>query len=254
MTYLPDKEFYLEIAKGNVPGHSIVNKFGINQDIDSSVNYEVIWDGGGSTYKGFDATGAEQVEAFSSSADDTNTTGTGAWTLEIYGLDANYALQNETLNMAGTGVTRTVNNYIRVHRAVVRTAGTGGANAGVITVRQVTTFANVFIDMIAGYNQSMVACYTIPAGKTGYLLDWFVTLAGRTNADVEARLRERPDGEVFQVKEQVSLQGAGSSSGPRSYTLPKGPFNAKSDILIEASADTNDTVVSAGFSLLLVDD
>lgn len=37
-------EFYLEVAKGNVPGHEYIAKFGENMDIDAG--FEVIWDGG----------------------------------------------------------------------------------------------------------------------------------------------------------------------------------------------------------------
>ncbi len=54
MVFFPDKDFIytasltsmLEIAKGNVPGHSTVNKFGRNTDIDTAAK-EDIWDGGG---------------------------------------------------------------------------------------------------------------------------------------------------------------------------------------------------------------
>ncbi len=38
-------EFYLEVSKGNVPGHTYIAKFGQNDDIDAGP--EVIWDAGG---------------------------------------------------------------------------------------------------------------------------------------------------------------------------------------------------------------
>jgi len=39
--------YFLEVSKGNVPGHSSLNKFGDNPDIDITSGFEDIWDGGG---------------------------------------------------------------------------------------------------------------------------------------------------------------------------------------------------------------
>ena len=46
MSYLPSNEFYLELAKGNVAGHSSVAKFGENDVLVSGVT-AAIWDAGG---------------------------------------------------------------------------------------------------------------------------------------------------------------------------------------------------------------
>lgn len=46
MTYLGTTDFYQRVAKGLVPGHSFIEKYGENFDIDSA--FEVIWDGGAS--------------------------------------------------------------------------------------------------------------------------------------------------------------------------------------------------------------
>ena len=42
----PVSDFYLNISKGLVPGHTIMSKFGQNDDIGTGA-YEDIWDGGG---------------------------------------------------------------------------------------------------------------------------------------------------------------------------------------------------------------
>lgn len=66
------QDFYHEVAQGNVPGHSIINKYGVNPDIDIASGFEAIWNGGGD-YTGHDATAAETIEVFSSDAADAGT-------------------------------------------------------------------------------------------------------------------------------------------------------------------------------------
>ncbi len=245
-------DFYSRVARGVVPGHTAVHKFGKNPDIDIASGFETVWNGGG-TYPGHDATAAELVTLVSSDTDD-DVAGTGALTVQIYGLDANWAEQTETVVLTGTTLADSVNTYIRINRMVVRSAGSGGVNAGTISCAQKTTTANVFAIMPIGYNQTMVAAYTIPLSKTGYLVGWYVGAAGVGGAaDVGARVKARPDGEVFQVKEEVGLRGGGSSLVQRVYTIPKEAFAPKTDIVIEASTDTDDTEVVAGFDLLLID-
>lgn len=39
-------DFYLEVAKGNVPGHTIMEKFGVHDDLLTASDFEVIWDEG----------------------------------------------------------------------------------------------------------------------------------------------------------------------------------------------------------------
>ncbi len=71
MSTLFDRDYFLEIVKGNIPKHSAVLKWGRNPDIDTG-GFEAIWNAGGS-YTGFDATAAEIAETFSSSAADAGT-------------------------------------------------------------------------------------------------------------------------------------------------------------------------------------
>ena len=243
--------FWLEVAKGDVAGHSAVHKFGRNPDIDTG-GFEAIWNGGAS-YTGFDATGAEIVEVFSSDVAD-DVAGTGALTLQVYGLDANYLEQNETVILTGATPVDTVNSYLRLDRMIVRSAGSGGQNAGTLTARQKVTTAVVFAVMPIGYNQTMIAAYTIPAAKTGYITSWYAALSKKVAAFSNVRLRVRPFGEVFQVKEEVTVSSTGSSTLPRNYHIPKNDLAAKSDIYVEADSSANDNGVSAGFDLILVDD
>ena len=73
MASLRTNDFLTAVALGEVPGHSYVNKFGRNADVDSASGYEVVWDGGGTAYTGFNATALEAVEVLSSAAADAGT-------------------------------------------------------------------------------------------------------------------------------------------------------------------------------------
>ena len=62
-------DFYLSVARGDVQAIGAINKFGMNPDIDSGGGFEAIWNGG-NDYTGHNATAAETLEIFSSSAAD----------------------------------------------------------------------------------------------------------------------------------------------------------------------------------------
>lgn len=255
MSFRTQTDFYLEVAKGNIPGHSLIHKFGYNPDIDGA--FEAIWNGGGS-YTGHNPSGAEIIEIFSSDVADVDS-GAGAHTVELFGLDASYVEQTEIVALSGLTSVDTVNSYLRMDRMIVRSAGSGAQNMGEITARQKNTTANIFCIMPIEYNQTMIAAYTIPSGKIAFLLSWFAGLSGPTGADCSVRLRMRPSGEVFQVKEQVAIKAAGSSHIQRDYITPKGVLfmggiTAQTDIFIESDTDTPNTAMSAGFDLVLIDD
>lgn len=252
MTYLPNRDFLVDVARGEEPGFSVIHKYGRNPDIDNAVGtFECLWNGGGQ-YTGFDATSADTIDIYSSSANDTSA-GTGARTIKIQGLDSswNYATENFTL----TGATQVVSTstWMRVDRIEVLTAGTGGENAGTITVEQSGTPANVFAAVPIGYNQTMIAAYTVPLGKTAYMLGWFVSTV-KNSANCSCRIRCRPDGGVFHVKEEIQMFGGGTGYISREYRSPKNGFEAKTDIYVESDSDAANTIISGGFDLLLVDD
>lgn len=71
MSLLLSREFYFEVRKGNVSGHSAIHKYGMNPDIDTG-GFEAIWNGGG-LYTGFNAAAADTVEYLSSVAADAGT-------------------------------------------------------------------------------------------------------------------------------------------------------------------------------------
>lgn len=237
----------LSIAEGKYSGISIVNKFGFNSDVDSATVPEDVWEGGG-TYTGW-ATAAELVQVFSASTSDT-AAGVGARTLRIIGLDANYDVQSETITLNGTTPVSSTQTFIRIHTASVLTAGTAEVNQGIITVRQATTTANVFLSLIAGRNQSNAAVYTVPAGYTAYMRNIHAAASPTNTASVQGQIWTRSFGGAFRSRRPFFI-----SNAFRLYDTVYGGlvFTEKSDITIRIiSCSANNVAVNAGFDLILV--
>ncbi len=239
-------DFYFDVATGDVRSHSSVNKFGQNADVDSAA-VEDIWDVGGV----WNEPTASQVYTFTSTSTDDDSGGTGALTVEIFGLDSVGALQNETLAMAGTGGVTAASSYSMIHRMVVRTAGSGGANAGAITANA-NTDANITAQIGIGNNQTLMAIYKIPAEFDGCMVDYYASLnkaVGQT-ATVNISLKAKPDGEVYQVRQMFGMVKDGSSAFNRDYTLPD-CFEPLTIIKMSADTNVDDVDVSGGFDIVL---
>jgi hypothetical protein len=195
----------LDIVKGVLRGHAMVNKAGRNTDVDSGSTPEDIWDGGG-VYTGFPLGAAEKVTIVSSSVLDA-AAGTGARTVTIYGLDALGALQSEVLTLNGTTPVDSANTYTRIYSQQVTTSGSTNTafNAGTLTVAHKVTTENIFSVMPIGQNQSALCVYTIPAGCTGYLQYLEVMLDKGTSATATGALWVREYGKAPRLIRNFSL-------------------------------------------------
>lgn len=234
---------FLAVAKGEVTGHSLLLKFGRNPDIDGAVE-ETVWEGGG-VYS-FPAT-AQSLEVLSGSTDD-DSAGTGARTITLIGLDANYAEKIEVITMDGTNAVAVPGTWLRVHRCSVTTAGTGGVNAGLITVR-IAGGGTTLLVIGVGNGQTLMAVYTIPAGVTGYMLLYYCSANSTPTAPYcDIKLFTRSNTGVLNLKHQQAL-------GPGYFTHKfDAPFKIteKTDIYLNATSNVNNTDVCGGFDLVLV--
>ena len=172
--YGKNEDFSLQVARGLIPGHSVVTVFGYNPDVDTSE--ESVWPDGGTVPH---PTVASVLKVSSSDAADVSPSGTGARTVQITGLNANYFEVSETVVLNGQTAVNTVNSYLYVNGLTVTSVGSGGANAGNINVGAGTVTAGVpavLYDMIAiGYNNRTTGHYCIPAGYTGFLVQGLFT-------------------------------------------------------------------------------
>lgn len=240
--------FLLLVAQGKVSGHSIINKFGRNPSVGTSA-FDAIWNGGG-VYTGFNATVAETVTVVSSSTLDASTE-TGLRTIRLYGLDSNFSEITEDIVLNGTTPVTSVNQYLRCDNAVGLTAGSLMENQGTITIRQSITTANVFAALPVGYNTTMIAAYTIPAGKTGYILSQAATIANKNAAAVSVRLKIRAPGSIFTVNGETALNSTGTGWIEKKFNIPP-RIEEKTDLFIEATASAT-VAVTAFIDILLID-
>jgi len=241
--------FYLQVARNQISFHKSNFKFGFNPDVDDSL--ETVWAQGG-LYSYLAS--ASVLKVSSSSTSDTSA-GTGARTVELFGLDANYDEISETITLNGQTAVNTTNEFLRINRMVVKSAGTGGQNAGVIYAGTgtVTTGvpANKYATIAIGDNQTVMALWTVPSGYTAYLLQTDITVATtQNNKFCTVHLVARPDGEVFQIKDKFVKA---ESSVHQAYTIPL-KFEEKTDIEVRAIGDSAgaDIAISAGMDFIYI--
>lgn len=236
------------ISGGLYAGYSIVNKFGLNSAVSTADVPEDVWEGGGA-YTGW-ATSAETLNIVSSSTNDVMTSGTGAWQIRVVGLDSNYEVQSETVNLNGTNTVTTTASFIRVHTASILSAGSGGVNAGIITVNQSTTTSNIFLKMQSGRNQTNSSSYTIPAGYTGYMRYLHSACSKTQSVAIQGHIWTRTFGQVFRSRRPFFIS---DTYRVDDYIYGGLVFSEKSDIIIRIlSCSANNVPINAGYDLVLV--
>lgn len=235
-----DSSFDLAVALGQVDGAYSLTKFGANTAAPSGVKIDV-WDAGG-TYVFLDT--AETLSIYSSDAND-DISGTGARTVEIFGLDAGYNEISETVQLAGTVLVPTVNEYIRCNRMIVRSAGSNGSAIG--TIKADTSGGNTQTQLVNGFNQSQMAIWTVPAGKTAVIKYTEASIGKGKEGLFE--LTVRPFGEVFQTKKVLKVFEKKSAT-PRVYGTA---VTEKSDIKISVTSDSPNAFVVGEFECIVLD-
>lgn len=219
----------IPIAAGLLTGYSHINKFGFRDTIAGT--WQTIWDKA-ADYAYYAAATVTAV------ADDTGDDDGG--TVEVQGLDENYLPVTETLTIGGAASQA---QFSRVFRALLLTANTGTTNQDEIRIKNGVNDVAV---IRAEAGQTLMSLYTIPAGKTGYLMK----IQGSVDANNDAlfRLYARPFGGAFNVKGQFGVFAAGFNYD---YPVPL-KFEEKTDLEIKGLSQ-NGVGGGAIFDLILVD-
>ena len=219
----------LSVQKGLVQNFSGISKFGLNTAVGTS--FETIWDGN-NTYSYPSSAGT----ATATSSDTDDNTGT----VEIQGLDSNYDLATETLTIGGAAGST---NFIRVFRAIMKTANTGNANVGTISI---TVSSTTVAQIRPTYGQTLMCVYTVPRKYNAYLFQLDVGSSKDLENEVRFITKDISNGNVWSTKSFITTRGGFIE---KNYAVPI-VITEKTDIeLIVKSSATSE--VSGGFELIL---
>ena len=259
------RDFFFEVSQGNIAGYSAVIKFGENLDVDTAE--EDLWSAGGSLAY---LTSAEnfRIQAGGNAAD--TAAGTGAREVHITFLDANYAQVTETLATAGASAsTSTAVTGLRVLRVACGACGSNESNVGDITIEAVTaTTTQALVPAADGQSQQLH--YTIPAGKTGYVVGNKFSCVkgggggggpgpGSGTAGIRFRGWVRTYNELSNnnyeswrkiYQKDVTESGGNPSDAPEFLS---DPIAEKTDIRITAESDTSNMLVDGRVYIVLKD-
>mgnify|MGYP000091002425 CR=1 FL=1 len=219
----------IPISAGDVDGYGHINKFGAS---DGDITAGTIWDGNsGTTVYPYPANSVVAVASGSNA---------GA-NVYIEGLDASYNAQSETVAIGSSGT----KVFSRIFRAyMVDTNNDADVTLSLSSV--------VVAKIVEDNGQTLMAIYTVPAGKTAYLMKLQMgSDKASTNSAMSYSLmsKEITDGGVFRIKGRFF--SAGGQNIITEYPVPL-KFNEKTDIKIDCTAAQQSTV-SATFDLILVD-
>lgn len=218
---------------------------------------QAIWDSTG--YMTF-LTAAETIRAVSTSAEDTNTTGTGAHIVRIRGLDNNWNLIEEDLPLAGLGNADTVQQFLRIYDIIVIDAGSTESNVGIITFTAVASAA-LQQTIIINAGSTASSYFSVPAGYTAIIIDELFNVFRTGSVTGAARGAEfdhiiRVEGVTqnthvtFRAKE-IGMRTDGLGAMLDSPAIPD-PIPEKTDFYYAVTADANSTSVIVKYTILLI--
>ena len=240
-------DFSNEAALGKRQGINTWTKWGYNSDVDAAAS-EFIWEQGGNmTF----LTSASTLSVVSSSAND-DVGGTGATGVVIYGIDANRKSQVEVVFLDGTTAATTANTYLGVNRVSVYAAGSSQTNEGKVSITA-TTGGSVQATVPAGEGSTQQAVF--------FTQDEWKTLIESLEVNVvkitggggspTATVRMWVLSFVSNARYEVFRHTMDTTvENTFSFTF-KNPFvvGEKSVVYLTAETDTNNTAVSARYSL-----
>lgn len=235
MSRKPPKDFFFEVARGNVRGHFAVNKYG-RAPAGIQTTATDIWDRANATptQQIWVAPTVARIHAIVSSSDLDGKTGApssaGARTIKVFGLRTwGTAETNEVVTLDGTTPVNTVRSYVIIHRMKVLTHGTSGPNAGTITATAAVD-GTVTAQISIGNGQTEMSMYGIPGTQKGYMTSFDVNSHNTGNpstvleVDFDLLINEHPDVDetaaAFLVKANIGLIASGSTFFPKRYDPP----------------------------------
>lgn len=225
--------FELQVARGQIPGHSFVHRQARVPSM--SINTTgTVWDVNDTLYpwSAWDTPGTVTVSR--ADAADANKN------VIISGLDANYNPVSTTITLTAASGNTSATVFSRID--LVRMNG-NSANVGQINVlKGATTVGRI----VAGVGQSLKGTYTVPAGYTAYLTQGAMTI--QNGADATGTFYYRVPGDRFLIGHTFEVA---SSEYSYAFTCPFA-LPEKTDIDVRASVRSNNALVTAAYDMILI--
>lgn len=248
-------EFKTEVVKGNVPGHSLVRKFGKGTvgaalvPICPSLIYQT-------------PTTATALEFVSADADDT-AAGLGAREITIIGLDANWNQVTQVIATNGLTAVPLPTNLTRLYRWFVSASGvyatqTVGSHQGILTIRVASagaTWSNISMVPFPK-SQSEIGVFSVPTGFKAYVFFQDIQVDSIKSVDLTFFWRAGIDviTAPFEPMRIVSnFVGLSGTANPN-ITFPVDGFQGPCDIGYMGQVATATASISVEFEILLVAD
>ena len=224
-TYEP---FDLQVARGQIQGHSTVNIYGFQVSV-TTTNIP-IWEVAGA----YAYPASAQTMKLASSVDTgQDLSGT---TILIQGLDSSYNPISEVLALTGTTEATTVNSYLRISSISVAS----GIPTGTITLKNAAGSAT-YAQINPSIGRSQMSIYTVPAGYTFYLsrIDAYTSANGSSADWVQYRNVQTSPSGVITLTQQAPFV----NNYHAQRVMPR-PFSEKTDIQLQAKTSANTYAVS----------
>lgn len=243
--------FDLQVSRRQIPYHVPLFKFGYNPDVNGVE--ETVWTHGGN-YPWPTSAAVAYVNSTSTADADG---GTGANTVLVAGVDADYKYIEEVVTMNGQAQVVTTNLFLRIFRAYVTLSGTGGTAAGTIYIAYGSGLDGGFIptgtitaDLSEGA-QTQIAAYTVPFGKTLYLDDINFT-AGLSQASKTATVRFDARFPGTNTWRTLFINVLQSNQLIAKFEFPQ-IFPAGTDMECRVVTNTTNNAIGASFQGVLID-
>lgn len=231
-----DDNFRLNVAMGKVRGASTVHKFGAVPSMSQNTT-GTIWDKNDTVYPWASWDTAGVITAAIANASDNGKVVT------VLGLDNDFNEVSETFTLSSTAAVTGTVQFRRVFRAYI---STGTNNVADIS------FTKDGVDVLkitATKGQTLMAIYTIPAGKTAYLYRGVCT--SQYGADGSGHMFIRYFGQTaFRIGHSFEVNGSGGQYD-YDFSFPI-RIPEKSDIDVRMTTRSNNSRYTAAFDLLIL--
>jgi hypothetical protein len=230
------------VSSGNISDHSFNHKFGAVPQMSGGATGS-IWDVNNTVYpwSALDTPAVVNVER--------NNAGDTGLIVTVQGLDSDWLPVSEDITITGADQAGT-QIFRRVNRAFI-TSATAATNLGEIDIEAGSAGGTTVARITAGLGQTLMAVYTIPAGKTGYLYQGTASIQKGGDATGFMMVRYNTSGTTFRVGHTFEVEGEGGQYLYK-FSFPI-PLPEKTDIDVRATMRTNNVRMTAAFDILLVD-